>query len=256
MTDVSDELYDVPLAEFVRRRNAVADRLRAAGKEREAEAVRAIAKPRRSVWGLNKVAREDRTAIERVVAAFDRLKRAHLRRPEDIGAAADALRAATAIVVEKAAAAISAAGGRGVDVDTHRRMATTVRGAAALARKDLLAGALTADISAPGFELFGDAVPRGRRRRAAVRAPAPRSDEGQIARDAMLRRRAAQLEEEALARTRDAERAAAGAFEARQRLRELESAAKAAGKAARKAQQLSENARRHASRAGRRRATG
>jgi hypothetical protein len=254
MADVVDELYDVPLAQFVRRRNAVADRLRAAGKAREAKAVRAIAKPKTTVWSVNKVAREDRTSIERVLAAFDRLKRAQLRRPAEIGAAAETLRTAIESVVHKATAAIGAAGGA-VSVDTHRRIATTLRGAAAGARKELLAGALTEEVSAPGFELFGDAMPRGRRPRASARAPAPRSDGGAVARDAMLQRRAQQLEEEARARKRDAERAASGAFEARQRLRELEAAAKSAQRTARKAVQRSERARRHASRGGRRRAT-
>ena len=252
MADVIDELYDGSLADFVRRRNAVADRLRAAGKREEAKAVRAMARPKSSVWGLNKVAREDRKSMERVAAAFDRLKRAQLRKPEEIAAAADGLREAIETVVHKATAAISAAGG-GVSVDTHRRIATTLRGAAAVARNELLSGALTEEISAPGFELFGDAVPSGKQPRPSARPKAPGPEERPAARDEMLDRRAAQLEEEALARRRDAERAASGAFEARQRLRELESAAKAAGEAARKAQRLSESARRHAARAGRRR---
>ena len=247
MANVVDELYAAPLAEFVQRRNAVAARLRAAGKDDEANAIRAIPKPRATVWALNKVAREDRKSIERMVAAFDRVKRAQLRRPDEMGATADALRTAIETVVHKASAAIRDAGG-GVSVDTHRRLATTLRGAAAGARSALLSGSLTEEVSAPGFELFGDAVPSGRRPRAVARPKAPAREQRAHERDEMLRRRAAQLEEEAAARRRDADRAASDVFETRRRLHELEASAQAAQQAARKAQRLSDTARRHATR--------
>jgi hypothetical protein len=154
--DEIDGLYDVPLSDFVRRRNEIADRLRAAGKRDAAEAVRAIAKPKVTVRGINKVARRDRAAISAMLAAFDRLKQAQLRRPDEIAAAADALRAAIEAVVHKVMDAIRESGAA-VSVDTHRRVATTLRGAAATERDRLRAGELTAELSAPGFELFGGA---------------------------------------------------------------------------------------------------
>ena len=160
------EIYDVPLGEFVRTRNAIAARLRAAGKDAEARAVRAIAKPRATVWAINKVARAAPRSIAQLLSAFDRLKRAQLRRPDEIGAAADALRERIEDVVHRATAAMDE-GGLGVGVDTRRRLAATLRGAAAAARERLEAGALTEEMSAPGFELFGGATPRprGARRR-------------------------------------------------------------------------------------------
>ena len=242
-TAPGDELYDVPLAEFVRRRNAIADRLRAEGRTREAKALRAIARPKATVWAINKMARVEPKAIAQVLSAFDRLKRAQLRKPDEIAAAANGLRSAVEAVTHAATEAIEAGGGA-VSVDTHRRIAGTLRGAAAVARDRLVEGARTEEIAAPGFELFDGAVPRGRPRPRPAAEPGRGREARAREQDELAERRAAKLEDEVRARDREAERAASSVFEARQRLRELEAAAKAARRTASSARRLSERAKR------------
>jgi hypothetical protein len=129
--------------------------------------------PRRraAVWALNELARRDRTLIARVLAAFDRLKRAQTQaRPVAIREANAALRGAVDAAVDRAAARLAESGGT-VTLATRRRLDATLRGAAAGARDALAEGALTQELAAPGFEVFGD-VPLGavaRERRAAAR---------------------------------------------------------------------------------------
>jgi hypothetical protein len=164
--DPAAELYRTPLAEFVRARNAIAARLSKSGRAGEARAVRALAKPKASVWGLNRVAREAPKIVRRVLTAFDGLKRAQLRRPEHFGVASEELRNAVDAAVDQARSLLVAEG-MNVSLDTRRRMDATLRGAAAGARDTLVRGALTEELPAPGFELFGGARPRGRRPRPA-----------------------------------------------------------------------------------------
>ena len=151
--DPSRELYHTPLADFVRARNALAARLTKSGRAAEAKAVRELTKPKATVWGLNRVAREAPKTIQRVLKAFDELKNAQLRRQEHFGRASEELHEAVDAAVDQAAALLTAEGLR-VSLETRRRMDATLRGAAAGARDALASGALTEELAAPGFELF------------------------------------------------------------------------------------------------------
>jgi hypothetical protein len=224
--DLVDELYDAPLADFVARRNAIVARLRKAGHADEAKAVAAVAKPKATVWAVNRVARAAPKLVKRVAAAFDALKTAQLRAPEKMAAASTDFREATEAVAHEAIAAMKESG-LATTLDTHRRLANTLRGAAASARDELLEGRLAGDVAPAGFDLFGGAMPRGRRPRVRVveKKPAP-------ARDDLARRRAAALEDEARAHERTAQSASAALQEARERLRELEERARSATRTA------------------------
>ena len=162
--DPARELYQTPLAEFVRARNEIAARLSRSGHADEAKAVRALAKPKATVWGLNRVAHRTPKTIQRALKTFDALKDAQLRRPEQFGHASEELRVAVDAAVDQAAALMTAEGLR-VSLDMRRRMDTTLRGAAAGARDALVRGGLTEELPAPGFELFTAAKPRARRTR-------------------------------------------------------------------------------------------
>jgi hypothetical protein len=171
--DPTDELYRAPLAGFVRARNAIAARLVKSGHAAEAKAVRSLAKPKATVWGLNRVAREAPKAVRRVLTAFDALRRAQLRHPEQFAAASEELRAAVDAAVDCAASLLTEEGLR-VSLETRRRMDATLRGAAASSRDALVRGTLAEDLSAPGFELFAGATPRGHRTGARARGHAER----------------------------------------------------------------------------------
>ena len=243
-TDPLDELYAAPLDDFVATRNALAARLQGSGKADVAKGVRRVAKPKATVWALNKLARDgDAKLLKGFLVAFDALKRAQLRRPDDVAAAMKHLRDATEAVIHRATDAIAKAGVR-VSVDTHRRIGTTLRGAAASARDELLAGTLTHEITAPGFEVFGGATPVGRRQLRAVSPGSVAASATQRERDDLMRRRVQQLAEESASKAREAERAASEALAARQRLKELEARARSARQAATTSQRTAERARR------------
>jgi hypothetical protein len=236
--DPADELYAAPLRDFVATRETIARRMRDEGKNAAATAIKALPKPKATVWAINRVARTAPKAVKQVLGAFDVLKAAQLRAPAKMGAAASTFREAIEAVVHLAIAALKESG-MTTTLDTHRRIANTLRGAAATARGPLVDGRLVDEITPGGFDLFEGATPRGHRPRLRVvretPAPPPRDD--------LARRRAAQLEQEAADRERAAQSAGAAVQEARERLRELEGRARAASRTATKSRGAAERAR-------------
>ena len=243
--DPFDALYEVPIGQFVARRNAIAQQLAEAGKASAANAVRATAKPKATVWAINQTARIRPKEMKAFVTAFDALKRAQLREPGKVSAATQALRRATETVIRHAREAMIGAGVRST-LDTERRLGATLRGAAASGRDTLLRGALTEEVASPGFEVFGDAVPRGTRHLRSVRATKPPARDPALDRDDLLRRRAEQLDAEAKATDERARHAGSEAMEARRRLRELEQRARESRRAAAKTRRTATAARRRA----------
>jgi hypothetical protein len=242
--DALDELYTVPLSEFVARRRAVAARLRERGRVDEAKAVAAVGKPRATVWALNRIARTEPKLVARVLTTFDRLRSAQLRQPAQMTEATRGFRDAVEAVVHRAIAAMKS-DGLSTTLETHRRMANTLRGAATTARGALAAGTLTDEVSPAGFELFAGTTPRGRSLRpvtAKEPAPPPSRTTGPSPAD-LARRRAAQLEAEAGSKQWDAAQAAAAVLKARQQLRALEKTARAATRSASKSRRLAARAR-------------
>src|SRR5437870_13665173 len=97
--DPLDELYAAPLRDFIARRNAIVARLRKEDRVDAATAAARVAKPKATVWAINRVARATPKAVKRVVAAFDALKEAQLRAPAKMSAATTELREAMESVV-------------------------------------------------------------------------------------------------------------------------------------------------------------
>jgi len=163
---VSDDLFRVPPAEFVRARNREVERLRAAGSTRAARVVHTLKKPTPALWAANQVAREQRAAIGRLLTTVERLRRAQLGGRADVREATDAQRAALDELTRAARARLEAAELRATP-NVLARVSATLLGAAVDpdARDDLRAGRLTAERAAPGFEIFASA-PRARLTRA------------------------------------------------------------------------------------------
>jgi hypothetical protein len=262
-TDGLDPLYEAPPREFVAARNALAARLGKAGDEAGARRVRAIARPTAAVWSVNHVARRSPRVVRAVVDAFDALKNAQLRNPGATPAGVETLRRALDGATREAMGALTGAGMK-PSLDIQRRIDGTLRGAAASMRGPLLGGTLAEELSAPGFDVFGGAVPTGTRRLHVVKPTAAPSRDGasgrddarddarqrRAAREAMLERRATQLEDEAGEAERDAEAAASAAHEARQRLRELEAKARATARRASQSRARARTARARVNRPG------
>lgn len=81
-----DELYAGALDSFTSERDALAKRLKAEGDDDGASRVRALRKPVRSAWAVDRLAREDRPAIEELAALGQRLRTAQQRALSGAGA--------------------------------------------------------------------------------------------------------------------------------------------------------------------------
>ena len=232
--DGADDLYTAQPSDFTRVRDALARTLRSAGQDSIANAVSQRRKPTVAVWALNQAARKAPGHVRTFLSALDRVKRAQLRQPDDLAPASESMRAAAARIVSDARDALQITGTAWTP-SLLRRVADTLRGAAAepAQRDQLLHGRLTDELTAPGFDVFGDARPTGK-----LSAVKPATDP-RTERDDMMRRRAAELERESQEREREAASAEYEARQTRARLRELEERAKRARRKATEASRTS-----------------
>ncbi len=201
--DAVDRLYGLPLEDFVRERDALAKALRGDGDREGAKAVKALAKPTRAAWVVNRVVREQRDAVDAVAAAADALADAQAAALS--GSGGGALRTGT----EAARSAIDhvLAGVPAGESEATRDAVRATLHAAVIdpeARAAVLAGRLTHERPATGFgglAAVGEAAPAAKPRRK-PRTTKPGDDDRE--REAQEARR---REEEA--REREARRQAA-----------------------------------------------
>jgi hypothetical protein len=73
--DDVDRLFEVEPGEFVRERNALADRLKKEGRADEAAEVRRLRKPSAAVWALNQLARRRPDDVAALIDAGERVRR-------------------------------------------------------------------------------------------------------------------------------------------------------------------------------------
>jgi hypothetical protein len=211
----ADELYGLPLGEFVPRRDELARELRGAGDADGAAAVKRMAKPSAPAWAVNQVARQRPDDLAQLLRAGDELRSVQewlLRGeadPADLRSAVEAERSAVGRLVRGAADLLEAAG-RPARGDVLERIGETLHAAAAdpAVRADVERGRLVRDRAAVGL---GPTVPAGAVRRAGQRSRATAKPKEQPS--------AAALEElrEAEAEARAAERMQAAADKAVER---------------------------------------
>lgn len=217
MPDPVDELYGAPLDEFVSRRDALARSLRKEGKREEADGVKALRKPSVAAWAVNVLAREEREAVDELLAAGERLRAAHAELldggdPGAVQEAAGAERTAVEGLVAAARGVLADAGRPATDA-TLDRVRDTLHAAASddTVRELVRAGRVVEDAEATGFALAGLSPGKGAKRPAAAR---PRKADRAAARrkEAAERVKQAQAElAEAEGAVREAERALARA---------------------------------------------
>lgn len=75
----TDELYGLPLDQFVPERTALARALRSAGRREEASEVAALRKPSVAAWAVNQLVRTQRKGVDELLDAGDALRAAHDR---------------------------------------------------------------------------------------------------------------------------------------------------------------------------------
>jgi hypothetical protein len=229
LSEALDRLYGTAFDGFVAARRAIASELKARGEVDAARSVAAAAKPTRTAWALNDVARRQPERVRAVFQARDAAAAAQT------SADAEALRAATreyrrlvSELVREVGDVLEAAGGP-PSAALLRRVGETIQAAGAEgseAREQLLAGRLVKDVEVDdpfgGAEAGGVPEPGEHRGRAQAEHP-----------EAAARSRA---EARQLAEQQERERRKLALERARERIAELEVQAREARATARQAE--------------------
>jgi hypothetical protein len=236
----ADELYGLPLEEFVPRRDALVRELRAAGQRDDAEMIKRMPKPSAPAWVVNRLARERPDELRELMETGEELRRVQewlLRReadPADLRAAVEAERAAVGRLVHAGAELLIEAG-RPARGDILERVGETLHAATAdpALRAEVERGRVVRDQAAVGLgAATGPSyAPAGATRRSTRRRePADPRPEPQAEAPAPPRRRAraAKPKESAESSSKVAAERRKAAAAAREALRAAEAEAKAA----------------------------
>jgi DNA repair exonuclease SbcCD ATPase subunit len=167
-----DALFQLPPAEFTVARNALAGKLKKAGKDEEADRVKALPKPSLPAWAVNQLYWRHRKAFDQLIDAGERFRNAQSAqlsgKNADMRGPLDARREALSELTKLAAGVLKQAG-HNATPDLTRRVTTTLEALATYGTHPGAppAGRLTDDIDPPGFEVLAALVPQvGRTRRA------------------------------------------------------------------------------------------
>jgi hypothetical protein len=153
-----DELFKLPLAEFIAARNALATRLKQSGRADDANLVKTLTKPSVSAWTVNQLYWNHRSAFGKLLAAGQRFHRAQTSgKLADMRGSLEARREALSQLSDLATSLLQDAG-HNPSPDIIRRIATTLEAISADA-DGLTLGRLTQDIDPPGFESLASFVP-------------------------------------------------------------------------------------------------
>lgn len=154
-------LYSLPLGDFTKERNALAKRLKKAGREDESETVEGSPKPTPSAWAVNMLFQRQR---DRMDILLDAGRRARVAQGEAVaGAGAEALRdaiGAARILIEdlrrRAETILAEDTGRTPSRAVSERIATNLQSLAfsPSAAEAAQRGWLDRDLEPPGFEVF------------------------------------------------------------------------------------------------------
>jgi hypothetical protein len=249
-----DHLFQLPLGEFTAARNALAAKLKKAGRGEEAERVKRLLKPPASAWTVNQLYWRHSKDLAALMDNGDRFRAAQAAqlagKPADVRRLLDTRRQ-TLTLLTKRAADILRASGYAATPDTMRRIMTTLEALATYGTAEGAppAGRLTDDLDPPGFEALTALVPRdGAAKREGepsrvlpfrqeTRKPRTSTRRGKLDPEEEARRREEELNAKRTA-AREAVRAAEQAVnDARASLEEVEAALKQAAARAKAAEQ-------------------
>jgi len=218
LEDDVDALYRLPLAEFTAARNALAARLKKAGRrdeKAEADRVKALVKPSISAWAVNQLYWKHREAFDRLIATGERFRHAQTsrlaRKVGDMREALDARREALSHLSDLATALLRNAGHNPTPETIHRIMTTLEALSAYATLPDALRpGRLTHDVDPPGFDSLASLIPgAGMRELRKEPARVPSSEKSGRAATSTRRKAEPAADVRQLAETRQATLAAA-----------------------------------------------
>jgi hypothetical protein len=255
-----DELFGLAPDEFVAARDELARRLRREGDPEAARRVKALRRPPLSAWAVNQLARGQEPALDRLLAAGERLRAAHRAAlaggdAAELRAAAKAEREAVAVLVTASLAQLREAGHPVTDATRDRVAATLHAAAASPEAADLVRhGRLTADLDPSGFGTAPDdfeaaAAGRAARRRAGTGTGRIAARAGKDAVAEGNGDRAGAVEDDAAARRARRTAALAARDDARKRARLAADQAVLATRQAERLGRLADQAEREAGRA-------
>ena len=171
MIDAADELFGLPLEDFVAERNRLAKALRADGRRSDADAVKQLRKPTAVVWAVNQVMRTQRAPARALIDAADEA----LKRPGD----RDALRAHSEALDEllRAATGLLRGSGHGLSDDMLLRVRSALHAASLdhALRDEFVAGRLQAEPPPAGLAALSAMSPprKARTPKAKPKPPPP-----------------------------------------------------------------------------------
>jgi hypothetical protein len=214
----SRDLYGLPLERFTQERNALAKQLRSERRGEEAAKVAALRKPTVEAWAVNQLVRTQRSELDALLHAGDRLAQAQAdllagrSDPRALRDAVDAERTAVAALTERARGLLSLQG-RGLTGAALEHVSETLH-AAALdedARAQVRDGCLNVGLRHIGLgTVSAAATSRPARRTPTPRRPLPSpADKGPGAKRGREPRAAQREAEQREAAKREAARAAA-----------------------------------------------
>jgi hypothetical protein len=150
------ELDAAPPPAFVRARNALAARLRTAGRVGEAAEIARLRRPSLVPWLVNRLAQTNASGVRRLLAEADRLRRATLHEPDAIPDATVRHRAALHHLVQETERLLAGAHLR-ASPSVLRRVHATLSAAAADRSKhaQLRQGRLAEELEPGGFAVLG-----------------------------------------------------------------------------------------------------
>jgi hypothetical protein len=156
-----DELYNLPLAEFIGARNELAARLKQSGRANDANLVKTLVKPPISAWTVNQLYWKHREAFDNLLNAGQHFRRAQTSgKIADMRESLEARREALLDLSELATTLLQDAG-HNPGPDAIRRITTTLEAISAHASPsdNLTLGRLSQDVDPPGFESLASFVP-------------------------------------------------------------------------------------------------
>ena len=162
--DDVDELFRLPLSEFIGARKTLAVKLKKEGRGDEAERFKALAKPTVSAWTVNQLYWRHREVFDQLIATGQRLRQAQTKgrnaKAGDLRAAFDERREVLSRLSDLATALLHEAG-YNAGLDILRRIATTLEAMSAYASlpNGVSAGRLIKDIDPPGFDSLASFAP-------------------------------------------------------------------------------------------------
>src|SRR5262249_51172964 len=178
-----DNLYQLPLTDFIAARNALAARVRGEQGAEAATAIKSLQKPSIAAWVVNQLYWRDRREFERMTKAGDHLRAAQQHRlaghgdPDDLREALAARQEAIAGLTTRAREIMQSAG-LTVSPDMVQRINTTIESLSAYGTSEAAprAGRLVEEVAPPGLEALAALIPAGASSAAPSSAPSKPSD--------------------------------------------------------------------------------